>query len=123
MTPAVAIYLASLHNHFPAIAEAAARVERLTAEDGDVAYLGQIQRIAERHGWNILEGPLATWIHQQLKRTPTLEEWNGVNAENQRLREEVKIKVHDCCAEEKANLRAQVKDMEESLQVVMRHSR
>jgi hypothetical protein len=85
MTPAAAIYLANLHNWFPAMAEA---IPETADPQGDSAYLYSIQKIAESHGWTILEGPLGVWIDQRLKRTPTVEEWNEVNAEVQRLREE-----------------------------------
>lgn len=70
MTPAAARYLGTLHNMFPLIAEA---IPATADPQGDTAYLRRIQEIAEKHGWNILEGALGQWIDEHLVDVTALE--------------------------------------------------
>jgi len=68
MTPAVALYLANLHNHFPAMSKAAlSGPEDWEDPQGDAAYLAVIQGIAEKHGWDVFEAPLGEWIDAHLQ--------------------------------------------------------
>lgn len=59
MTPAAARYLGTLHNYFPIMAEA---IPATADPQGDTAYLQMIQKIAEKHGWNVCEDALGNWI-------------------------------------------------------------
>lgn len=65
MTPAAALYLANLHNHFPALAVAAEKVVDEWDQDA-VDYLRRVSGIARRYGWGPADGSLADWIEQSL---------------------------------------------------------
>jgi len=89
MTREAAMYLGSLHNHFPALAEAASshsfecmecgqvvevtgiRCGACKGADSDSAYLDAIGKIAEKHGWHIFQGPLSQWIDEHLIDIPS----------------------------------------------------
>ena len=66
MTPATALYLANLHNHFPELAEAVEK--RVDEWDQDaVAYLERISKIAREQGWGELDGTLFEWLQLRLR--------------------------------------------------------
>ena len=104
MTREAAMYLGALHNHFPALAEAAAKVDSILAEDGDVAYLMAITQIAEKHGWNIFCGALGVWIDEHLVDIPAQQ----AVAQAQGLREQL--------SETQAGLNAALKEAGERFQ-------
>jgi hypothetical protein len=105
MTREAALYLANLHNWFPALAEAvnshsfeclgcgkAVEVAGIRCteckdggRDGDASYLEAIGKITEKHGWNIFEGPLGVWIDEHLVDIPAAQAVEQANALREQL--------------------------------------
>ena len=82
MTPVAALYLANLHNHFPALVEAAEKVVDEWDQDA-VAYLGRVSLLARSHGWAPIDGSLADWIGEHLATKPVQIVFNDSEAMRQ----------------------------------------